>query len=365
MKILYITSSPYDFNNGCWFYRNHIPSKALEKRGHSTHMLSLMNGRDIPEDMLKFPDTVVFNRTYGIDPLVTMRKYKKLGKRVVYETDDDLWTVNEDNPSVAISTEKRRQYEHLMEECDAITTTTPALAKKLRKFNKNVFVCPNAIDYNLIKDTGREKMGREKGVIRIGYSGAPSHWRDLEIITDVLIELQKKHNFQFVLQGMCGQPLEAEIWQYSQVLAYNLKPEKKKYLEGAVEWYRKMEKVERFSHIPFYPPIMYPRLMRALNFDIGIAPLLDNEFNHGKSCIKFYEYASVGAATLSSNVMPYKKEVGYCAQNTVKDWVAKLERLIVDEKFRKKLAEKQGKWVKENRDIKKVAELWEEAFDTQ
>jgi len=158
--------------------------------------------------MMTFPDTVVFSRTYPIDPLVTMRKFKKMGKRVVYETDDDLWGVNPDNPSVAVSTEKRRQYEHLMGECDAITTTTEHLAKKLRKFNKNVFVCPNAVDYSLLQVKGKDKM--PKDIIRIGYTGAASHWGDLGLITEVLLEIQKKHNVEFVLQGMCGQPFYRE-----------------------------------------------------------------------------------------------------------------------------------------------------------
>jgi len=362
MKILYVLDSPYAFNNGCWFYRNHIPSNALRDKGHSIHFLSLNNGRGIPEELMKESDTVVFSRTYPIDPLVTMRKFKKLGKRVIYETDDDLWSVNPDNPSAAISTEKKRQYEHLMQECDAITTTTPELAKKLKKMNKNVFVCPNAINYSILGKSGKDKM--PKKVLRIGYSGAASHWGDLQLVTQVLVEIQKKHNVEFVLQGMCGQPLEAEIWQYSEVLKRGLRPEKKLFLEQAIKWYDGMKDV-KFFHVPFYPPIMFPLLMESLSIDIGIAPLQDNEFNHGKSCVKFYEYASVGAATLTSNVLPYNKEVGYCAKNTVKDWVAKLERLIVDGKFRKNLAEKQGKWVKENRDITKVVEKWEDAFDPQ
>jgi len=359
MRLLYILDTPYAFNNGCWFYRNHIPAEALKRRGHNVHFLALNSGRGIPDEMMTFPDTVVFSRTYPVDPLVTMRKFKKLGKRCIYETDDDLWTVNPDNPSVAISTEKRRQYEHLMDECDAVTTTTSELAKKLRKFNKNVFICPNAIDYSLMKHKDI-KMPKER--LRLGYSGAASHWRDLELVTEVLVNIQKKYDVEFVLQGMCGCPLEVEIWQYKQVLTYGLRPEKKLFLEQAVKWYQGMKNV-RFFHVPFYPPVMFPTLLSSLNIDIGIAPLQDNEFNHSKSCVKFYEYASIGAVTLASKVLPYKKEVGYCAKNNVKDWVAKLERLITDKDFREKLRDKQAKWVKENRDINKVVEKWEDAFD--
>jgi len=232
----------------------------------------------VPEQSKTFPDTVVFSRTYPIDPLITLREFKRLGKRIIYEIDDDLWTVNPDNPSVAMSEEKRRQYEHLMDECDAITTTTPILAKKLRKFNKNVFVCPNAINFEMFKTT-KEKMPKKS--LRIGYSGASSHWADLNILPEVLEKLQKKYDFEFILQGMCAQPLEAEIWGYERVLEYNLQPEKKLYLENAVKWYKNMRNVKMF-HVPFYPPVMFPQIMTTLDLDIGIIPLHDNEFNHSK-----------------------------------------------------------------------------------
>ena len=312
---------------------------------------------------MAFPDVVVFSRVYPIDPLMTLRKFKKLGKRVIYEIDDNLWDVNPDNPSVIISTEKRRQYEHLMTECDAVVTTTEVLAKKLRKFNKKVFICPNGIDYKLF-DLKKEKMPKNK--LRIGYTGAASHWGDLTLMTEALIELQKKHDFDFVLQGVCPGPLEAEMWGYSRAVEYRLSPEKKAYLESALKWYEEcwLKLVNRF-HVPFWPPVMFPGVLASLNIDIGLVPLKDNKFNQCKSCLTFYEYATIGAVTLASKVLPYTKEVGYCCKNTTKDWIKKLEKLIVDEKFRKKLQAKQSKWVKENRDINVVVDDWEDVFDSQ
>jgi len=361
MRVLYVLDSSYAFNNGCWFYRNHIPGKALQRKGHEVLWIALNSGKGFPDKIMKFPDTVIFSRTYPIDPLMRLREFKKMGKRVIYEVDDNLWDVNPENPSYAISEEKRRQYEHLMGECDAITTTTPFLAKILKKFNKNGFICPNAVNrdsFNLKKDRP------PKDRLRIGYTGASSHWKDLSLIPDVLLELQKKYDFDFVIQGMTGRPLECEIWGYERVLEYGLQPEKKDNLESAIDWWHRIQNL-KFFHVPFYPPVMYPSLLNSLSIDIGLAPLLENRFNSSKSAVKFYEYATVGAATLASKVTPYKQEVGYCAKNTTKDWIKKLERLIVDEPFRKKLAEKQGKWVKENRDINKVVDKWVDAFDKQ
>lgn len=355
MKILYITESPYSFLGGCWYHRNQVPANGLKSRGHEIRFASM--DPNLPEDWFKWPEIVVFSRTYAIDPLPIMRKFKHEGKRIIYEMDDNLWDVNPDNPSVSVSTEKRWQYEHFMSEVDAITTTTENLKKKLLKFNKNVFICPNAIDPEHYKD-----RDGNKGRLQIGYTGAASHWRDLEIIIDPLLELQGKYDFDFVLQGMVGAPLESEMYTMQQVYAMNLQPEKRRYMESAMNLFQKMRGL-KYYHVPFYVPFLHSEALRRCNIDIGLAPLEDNEFNHGKSCLKFYEYASTGSVTLSSDVEPYNKEVGYCAKNNKDDWYKKLEKLIVDEKFRNELYQKQRQWVEQNRWLKVVAPIWEKVFD--
>ena len=355
MKVLYIVDSPFAFTGGCWFHRNHIPAKGLMSMGHEIRLTTI--NPDMGQDWYEWPEVVVFSRIYPFDPLPMIRKYKQMGKRVIYEIDDDLWSVNPDNFQFQISTEKRWQYEHIMAEASAITTTTEYLADKMRKFNKNIFVIPNAIDF----DHYLERF-KASPKLQIGYSGASSHWKDLELIIDPLLELQGKYDFEFVLQGMVSSPLESEAYTMRQILNMGLQPEKTRYFESALSLYEKLRGL-KYYHISFYVPFLHAAALRRCDMDIALAPLLDNEFNHGKSCLKFYEYAAMGSATLASDVPPYNKEVGYCAKNNQKDWTEKLEKLIADKKFREELVAKQQKWVKDNRGIRVVEKLWEKALD--
>ena len=112
-------------------------------------------------------------------------------------------------------------------------------------------------------------------------------------------------------------------------------------------------------HIPFMPPELHPSVLGRCDFDIGLAPLEDTEFNRSKSCVKFYEYASVGTVVLTSDVEPYKSEVNYRAKNTVKDWYNKLEKLIVDKDFRAKIGREQQEWVKKHRSVEAIGLDWE------
>lgn len=355
MKVLYVSDTPLGFNNGCWFYRCKLPARALKAKGHQVKYIAC--GADIPDQWINWPDVVVFSRTYPRDPLIHLRAFKRAGKRVVYELDDDLWSVNPDNPSYGIREDKQRQYEHFMAEADAVTTTNKYLANKIKKFNKNVFVIPNAIDYELFT----KRDGNNEDVV-IGYTGASSHYMDLMLATEVLIELQKKHNISIVFQGLTTPPLASEMYSYAKVLDLGLQPEKKLFFENSLAWYDKAKQL-KFYHVPFHFPELYPDILRKCNIDIGIAPLQDNEFNYSKSCIKFYEYAATGSVTLASDVKPYSEEVGYTAKNKFDDWKNKLERLIVDKKFRDELYAKQAQWVYDNRNIRKIVVLWEEALD--
>jgi len=348
-------NSPYDFKGGCYFYRNHLPGRYLRKKGHVIREAVL--GNTLPDELLNYPDVVIFSRTYAVDPLAIMRKYKAAGKKVIYEVDDCLWEVNPDNPSAAVATEQRHQYETLMKEVDAITTTTKVLADKLRKLNDNIFVCPNGIDL----DYFHERPHQNKELV-IGYTGAASHWADLQLVTQVLAELQKKHPFQFVIMGMTGPPIDDEMYGYQQIIGRGLQPEKNAYMKSALKWYE-IIKTMNFLHVPFFSPELYGEALARCDMDIGIAPLLDNNFNHSKSCIKFYEYATMGTVTLASKVLPYKNEVNYLAKNKFKDWYKKLERLIVDEPFREKLLAEQRKWVRDNRLMSETVKSWEKAID--
>jgi len=355
-KILFVTDSIECWRHGIWFHRQKIPGNALSNRGHAIKQASM--GIEFSKELLEWPDTVIFGRTYAshFDPVKWMREYKKLGKRVLYDMDDDFWQVAKDNPSVNLSNAYKDQYEGMIKEADAIITPSTVLAKKFKKyFKKQIFICPNGIDYNMYQP--RPKKSSE---LVIGYMGAASHWKDLQLIGKVLSELGKKHNFIFSIYGLVGEPLEAAIYTYDNIIRYGLQPEKNGYFKSALDFYDQLKYLKMF-HTPFMPPELHPTVLGRCDFDIGLAPLEDTEFNRGKSCVKYYEYASVGTVTLSSDVMPYSDEVSYRAKNTFKDWYNKLEKLIVDVEFRNKLLKQQQDWVKKNRSTDAIGIMWEKA----
>ncbi len=355
-RILFFLDNVMAWKSGIHYHRVRTPAVGLEQRGHTTRQVAI--GQQIPDEFMEFPHTVIFGRFYPdfSNPISVMKDYKKQGTRVLYDIDDDIWTIDPSNPSKKISNVFKDQYEGLMREADAITTPSKVLAKKIQKLckGKKVFICPNAIDF----DDYKERPHGHGDNLIIGYMGAASHWRDLSLVADVLEKLSEKYDFFFVLQGVVGGDLESEILTYSKILNQNLQPEQNDYFRDAIAFWDKLKKIKMY-HLPFFLPEINPTKLSMADLDIGLAPLEDNEFNRGKSCIKFYEYAAVGTPCLASDVEPYRSECTYLAKNTFNDWYNKLEKLIVDKEFRLKLAKEQQDWVKANRNIEKVALEWE------
>ena len=357
MKVCFALDTPAAFQSGIWFHRNEVPSTLLQKRGHAVKQIPV--GQNRSKEILEWADTVVLGRTYPIQLLVEklVIELKKAGKRILYDMDDDFWTVAKHNPSALVSNAFKDQYELLIKESDGIITPSEILAKKFKKLSKGkpVYICPNCASPDFYKKRPHAK----KEELSIGYMGAASHWEDLQMITKALNELYKKYPFSFDLYGLTAEPLESAMYFMEKAVAANYPPEKIENFKEALKFYDGIMMM-RGRHYPFMPPELHPTCLSRCDFDIGLAPLTDTEFNRGKSDIKFQEYVNTGTACLASKIESYTNSgVGYYAKNDWKDWRDKIEKLIVDEKFREELYQKQKAWIDKYRSPQTVGIQWE------
>lgn len=363
MNILYVVNN-YDSFNGCLAYRVLWPAKKLRERGHIIKMLMVSRSSTVEDETIDWSDVVVFGWGYDENKIGLVKeiflKAKVKKKAVLYQLDDDLEGVMEGHPMKGQIEAVKSLIRFLAEESDGVIVTTEDLKEivKRRYGSKNVEVVPNALPFEKFKE--RERKGKR---LRIGWSGGHTHLRDLLLAIGAIRELQKKYDFDFVIQGIALQPLDSYVFALEDVRKKGLLEKKRGDYAGVVsKLWEECRKIKNFEHIPFYPVEMFPEILSKMDLDIGICPLEEHSFNEGKSCVKFYEYAAVGTTTIASDVIPYKREVNYRAKNTEDDWYGKLEKLIVDKDLREKILEEQRKFVLENRDLGKIISNWENVF---
>jgi glycosyltransferase involved in cell wall biosynthesis len=228
------------------------------------------------------------------------------GKPVIYDTDDLLTDIPVDNPVHHYTQQNRGLLIEFLAQIAAITVSTEPLAQALMPYNKNVIVLPNLIDLSLWPQN-RDESGKEP--ITVGFTGTPTHGRDLECIEEALFRIAGKHRDKvgFVFMGCINE---------------------------------KMKQLPHLSYYEFNPGYEeYVRMLPRLGIDIAVIPLENIAFNHFKSNIKWLEYSACGIPGVFSDLPPYHhsirhKETGMLATNAPDSWVESLDSLIRDKTMR-------------------------------
>lgn len=290
-----------------------------------------------------------------------------LRKPLVFETDDDYFHLPETNPGFKPIVEDPTilgGYAEVLKMVDAVTVSTQELKNVIYRFNKNVHVFPNNIDmiycgeygpprkgesvekagdngklniksdhglitipsyYMASDDNMSKKTGKTypKRVVRVGYTGTPTHKEDFETIARSLEKVIEKY------KGL--------IWNI---------------FIGDEYFYQRVNKgIGRLLHIKECPYQLY--MFQIRNFDIGIAPLAPNLFNMSKSPIKAIEYASWGIPSILPNYITYTREftngVNCLTYNNSREFTECLDTLIGDENLRLKLGQAARDHVRNNR----------------
>jgi glycosyltransferase involved in cell wall biosynthesis len=326
--------------SGCYKWRSAIPAKYLRRRGHTVQIFS--------DEITAYaaPDVMVFFRTHypRVEKLVDF--CKKHSIRVVFDTDDALDLIPRENVNYRGMQQRIGVYEFLIEQADVVTTTTPTLAADLRERNPNVVVLPNSVD-----PEEWQIFPRNAGV-RIGWNGSATHFCDLGVALGAIRELQRRHPFAFVLQGICDDASVDDF--YARLISTHGKAFSTSPFGKSIKRFLRELAGIRCEFHPLVEIARHPQRVCELALDIGIAPLVEDSFNQNKSCIKYYEYAMSGAATVASRILPYS------AKNNRESWKLALESVL--DADREKLAGAQRDWVLEHRDIERNVELWERCY---
>ena len=252
----------------------------------------------------------------SLDIFVHMRA--KHGKPFASEFDDYIFSIPRHNPAWGAyhpGTGFTRIALRQIKESDALICSTPYLADLYRPFNARVHVVENTIDVDLW-----EKAVPGDKTTTIGWMGGGTHNEDHEMMQDAVLEVLEKcpnSRFHYISGG----------------------PPPGAYRHPRISWDHDFKAIDK-----------YPRWMSRKGFDIGIAPLVDNEFNRGKSNLRWLEYSAMGIPTVASPVVHFQRsirhgETGFLARSRA-EWVDLLMKLVREPELRENIggaARREGK----------------------
>lgn len=273
------------------------------------------------------------------------------GAKVVYEADDAMIGVGNDRSELTkLTPEQEADTIKTIQACDLVTVTTEVLKTHYQQWNPHVVVLQNYID---LLWWGLPSQVRKYGdQLRLGWAGSLSHTADLEMISPVIEDILKEFSHvKFIYCGHGGISSSDPLTQMIQGkdLFPHIPPHRREFIKGSESEY-------------------WPAKSKTLGFDIGIAPLVADEFNACKSGIKWMEYsANMVPGVYSAGVVydPLVKHgvTGLLASNQ-QEWYESIKRLILDQELREHLAKEAISEVYEKYSLDTHFMEWVDAYQT-
>jgi len=294
------------------------------------------------EIKIKNTDLVVIQRDFPRHTkffLDLISSAKELGKPVVLDLDDDFLNLPANHPDreSGVFTDSLPSLLYAITAVDAVTVTTQALYDLVSAFTKSVYLLPNYLDDALwkFKPLSEDKQDEK---VKLIYIAGQSHYPDIELIKPALLNISNKY--------------ESKV----EFIFYGVEHPIIKRLNNAVYIPSKTYEYKNFAE-------------DVNNFDaaIGIAPLVNNQFNASKSELKYLEYSAIGLAGVFSNVPAYNQavkagETGLLSASQ-DEWEKNISLLIDDNEYRRMIAMNAQQDVEDNWLLRDHAHKWIETYD--
>jgi glycosyltransferase involved in cell wall biosynthesis len=392
IKVLVVPSD----RTGVSYFRSTKPHISLEELFPDEFHVDIEYEPNLNDvNWLKQYDIVHYHRTLG--------SYEQMERLVNYLDSigivsimdlDDYWSPGPHHPAHLLIKNAGLDKKILdnIKSAKNVTTTTTVFADEISKYNKNVFVLPNAIDPTEKQFT--PNLEPSNGKLRIGWLGGSSHLKDLEILNGLVSKLRGDgllEKIQFVLCGFDLRGTHTEIdsvtkeqkvrnilpkesvwYQYERIFTDDYKSISPEYRDFLLKF--KQEEfpgVENESYRRVWTKHISSYATNYNLFDVSLAPLEENIFNKVKSQLKVIEAGFHKKAIIAQNFGPYKIDLKNTLQfgggfdetaNSVlidsnknhKDWYSAIKKLVNNPELVKTLSSNLYNTVKTEYSIQKV-----------
>lgn len=224
-------------------------------------------------------------------------------KKIIYDFDDAIWIKNysDANKGIARWLKSHQKVGLICKYSNKVSTGNYFLAEYANKYNPHTTVIPTTIDSD--HHHNRLKEVKTEGKLVIGWTGSHSTLLQLRQIEHQLAELQKIIDFD--LHIICNADPEFTLVDYQ-----------------------------------YFPWKFGTEIEDLLQFDIGIMPLLNTDWERGKCGFKALQYMALGIPVVASAVGANCEIItdghdGYLIPPDEPElWVVRLQKLLENNDLR-------------------------------
>lgn len=190
---------------GCGYWRIVVPSRYLTRTDIYTECME----EKVAYDFLLEFDTIMVQRLHTWSEYYIIERLKKLGKRIVYDVDDDIFNIPPGNSAFRIiGPDAQEAARAIMGLVDVITTPSEVIKERFGFVDKTM-VIPNCIDLDdgwpVVDDNDEETLKRissPDGFKRIFWQGSATHSEDWMACAEALDKILERHDdVKLVLMG--------------------------------------------------------------------------------------------------------------------------------------------------------------------
>lgn len=328
--------------NGCTWYRMVLPAREVKSYGWEIGIGQPRVSEEVgiglayEDGLLTGWDVSVFKLLMhrAVPPMIRLMQSR--GERIIVDIDDFHYGLDPENIAYnATSPHKnadanRMHYEAAIRAADTVTVSTQFLADFYSVRCRDVRLIRNAVDVERFSPVQQP----EKPVF--GWVGG-TLWRsgDIELLSDWLPAFVKDHGIGVHHSG---------------------------HIPGDGRHFAARAGLRRVQTTPMSLVKDYPALLQPIN--VGLVPLVHNDFNAAKSYLKGLEYAASGIPFIATPTLEYQilaeAGVGRLAQ-TSDEWRDHATELL-DLDVRRAEAERNHAIVAEQFHISKRGEAWSTAL---
>lgn len=313
-------------NSGCDYHRIILPFKTM---GFDFDRYNTDS-----ENILKNTKVFIFNRTPVGSIFDVIKLRQQLGFKIVMDM-DDYWHLYSQHYKYAewIKNKYADTLTLCMKNADAITVTTSLLADKVKEYNKNVHVIPNALPFGKGQFNTLRSLSDKT---RFVYAGGNSHTRDMQLITSAVSKVNKLVlNNEFILAGY--DPRGKIDWDK---------------IENNFTIHGKLRNYVRKYVLPL------EEYMNSYNdSDAALAPLEYNTFNQHKSNLKILEAGCKNIPIICSKMFPYYNslDLPYVMYASNKEeWFNHMKFCCENKNAAEDMGHALGEHVRKNYDLNKI-----------